>query len=115
MNARLERKLRLLAVIVFASVTGAIAYVLAQGYTSLTQIAVGISYGLILSLAIGGVTQFVLEGPMRMWLGGLSFTTNLVIRSSIYAAIIIPTQYFQLGAIIVGQPFIPSAKGSGAP
>jgi adenylate cyclase len=111
MNARLERKLRLLAVIVFASVTGAIAYVLAQGYTSLTQIAVGISYGLILSLAIGGVTQFVLEGPMRMWLGGLSFTTNLVIRSSIYAAIIIPTQYFQLGAIIVGQPFIPSAKG----
>jgi hypothetical protein len=38
MNARLERKLRLLAVIVFASVIGAIAYVLAQGYTSLTRL-----------------------------------------------------------------------------
>jgi len=111
MNARLERKLRLLAFIVVASIIGAIAYVLAQGYTSLAAIATGISYALILSLAIGGVTQFVLEGPMRVWLGGLSFTTNMAVRSAIYAAIIIPTQYFQLGAVIIGQPFIPSASG----
>jgi adenylate cyclase len=111
MNARLERKLRLLGVIVIASVIGAIGFVFAQGYTSLSSIAVGISYGLILSLAIGGISQFVLEGPMRMWLGGLSFTANLAVRSAIYAAIIIPTQFFQLGAVLIGQPFVPSAKG----
>src|SRR5450631_1021697 len=105
MNARLERKLRLLCVIVTASVIGAIAFVFAQGYTSLAAIAVGISYGLILSLAIGGMTLFVFEGPMRMWLGGLSFTGNLVVRSAIYAAIIIPTQYFELGSVLIGQPF----------
>jgi adenylate cyclase len=110
MNARLERKLRFLAVIVAASVIGAIIFVFAQGYTSLISIAVGISYGLILSLAIGGVSQFVLEGPMRMWLGGLSFTANLAVRSAIYAAIIIPTQYFQLGSVIIGQPFVASMK-----
>jgi len=110
-NARLERKLRLLAVIVAASVMVSIAYVFAQGYTSPTAIAVGITYGLILSLSIGGISQFVLEGPMRMWLGGLSFTTNLAIRSAIYAAIILPTQYFELGAILIGQPFVPSATG----
>jgi adenylate cyclase len=110
MNARLERKLRLLAVIVTASVVGAIAFVFAQGYRSLAAIEVGIAYGLILSLAIGGVSQFVLEGPMRMWLGGLSFPASLAVRSAIYAAIIIPTQYFQLGSLLVGQPFIPSMR-----
>jgi adenylate cyclase len=110
MNARLERKLRLLAVTVAASVIVAIVFVFAQGYTSLISIAVGISYGLILSLAIGGVSLFVLEGSMRMWLGGLSFTANLAVRSAIYAAIIIPTQYFELGSVIIGQPFVASMK-----
>jgi adenylate cyclase len=109
-NARLERKLRLLAVIVAASVVVSIAYVFAQGYTSLTSIEVGISYGLILSLSIGGISQFVLEGPMRMWLGGLSFTANLAVRSAIYAAILIPTQYYQLGSVLIGQPVIISMK-----
>jgi adenylate cyclase len=111
MNARLERKLRLLGVIVAASVIGAIPYVFAQGFTSLPSIAIGISYGLILGLALGVATVFVLDGPMRMWLGGLSFTANLAVRSAVYAAIIIPTQYFQLGAVLVGQPVVPSAKG----
>jgi adenylate cyclase len=110
MNARLERKLRLLCIIVTASVIGSIAFVFAQGYTSLAAIAVGISYGLILSLAIGGMTLFVFEGPMRMWLGGLSFTGNLVVRSAIYAAIIIPTQYFELGSVLIGQPFVASVR-----
>jgi len=109
-NARLERKLRLLAVIVAASVMVSIAYVFAQGYTSPTAIAVGITYGLILSLSIGGISQFVLEGPMRMWLGGLSFTANMVVRSAIYAAILIPTQYYQLGSVLLGQPTVPSMR-----
>ncbi|THD65623.1 MAG: adenylate/guanylate cyclase domain-containing protein [Bradyrhizobium sp.] len=111
MNARLERKLRVLGVTVAASAIGGIVFVLAQGYTSPISIAEGISYGLILSLAIGGVSLFVLEGPMRMWLGGLSFPANLAVRTAIYAAIIIPTQYFQLGAVIIGQPFVASMKG----
>jgi adenylate cyclase len=110
-NARLERKLRFLTVMVAASVIGAIVFVLAQGYTTWISIAVGISYALILSLAIGGVSLFVLEGPMRMWLGGLSFTANLAVRSAIYAAIIIPTQYFELGSVIIGRPFVASMKG----
>jgi adenylate cyclase len=110
MNARLERKLRVLGVIVTASVIGAIAFVFAQGLTSPAAIAVGISYGLILSLAIGGTSLFVLDGPMRMWLGGLSFPANLAVRSAIYAAIIIPTQYFELGSVIIGRPFVASMR-----
>jgi adenylate cyclase len=110
MDAQLERKLRLLGVIVAASVIGAIGFVLAQGYTSPAEIAVGISYGLLFSVALGGISLFVLQGPMRMWLGGLSFTANLAVRSTIYAAIIIPTLFFQLGGVIAGVPFEPSHK-----
>ncbi len=41
---------------------------------------------------------------MRAWLGSLSFTANLVVRSAIYAAILVPILYFQLGEVIVGLP-----------
>jgi hypothetical protein len=42
MNARLERKLRLLAVIAVASAVGGIAFVSAKGLTSPSAIATGI-------------------------------------------------------------------------
>ena len=110
MNARLERKLRLLAAIVVGSVIPAAGFSLARGYASADGIAVGIVYGFILSFTIGGISLFVLQGPMRMWLGGLSFAANLAVRSAIYAAIIVPTLYFQLGELIVGVPHAPSAN-----
>jgi adenylate cyclase len=104
MNAQFERKLRVLGVIVTASVIGAIGFVLARGYTSASAITVGISYGLLLSVALGGISLFVLQGPMRIWLGGLSFSANLAVRSAIYAAIILPVLFFQLGYVIAGVP-----------
>jgi len=79
MNAQLERKLRVLGVIVTASVIGATGFVLARGYTSASAITVGISYGLLLGVALGGISLFVLQGPMRIWLGGLSFSANLAV------------------------------------
>jgi adenylate cyclase len=110
MNARLEKKLRLLAVIVIASMIGAAVYSLAQGYSSAREITIGISYGLLISGAITGISLFVMEGPMRLWLGGLSFTANLIVRSAIYAAIIVPILYFQIGSIIAGVARDPSHK-----
>jgi adenylate cyclase len=41
---------------------------------------------------------------MRGWLGGLSFTRSLIVRSAIYAAIIMLIQIFELGELIVGVP-----------
>jgi adenylate cyclase len=111
MNARLERKLRLLAAIVIGSVIGAIGFVLARGFTSPTGIEIGILYGLILSVAIGGISQFVLEGPMRGWLGSLSFTASLMVRSAVYAAIIVPVLFFQLGDVVAGNPRDPLHSG----
>jgi adenylate cyclase len=110
MNARLERKLRLLGVTVAGSVVGAAIFVRAQGLTSLAAMEVGVAYALLISGAIAGITLFVLEGPMRMWLGGLSFAANLIIRSAIYAAIIVPVLHFKLGFVLVGQQTLDTSR-----
>jgi adenylate cyclase len=71
MNARLERKLRLLAVIIVVGTIAGLTVNFAQGRTSPSSMIVGTVYGLLLCVAIGGVELFVLDGPMRDWLGGL--------------------------------------------
>jgi adenylate cyclase len=75
MNARLERKLRVLAIVAVASAIGGIAFVLAQGFTAPSAIAAGIAYGLLLGTALGGISLFVLEGPMRAMSNAPSFST----------------------------------------
>jgi adenylate cyclase len=102
MNARLERKLRLLAVIVVVGTIAGLVVNFAQGRTSSSSMIVGIAFGFITSVVIGGVELFVLDGPMRDWLGGLSFTANLMVRSAIYAALILVIQFSQSDEIIAG-------------
>jgi len=108
MNARLQKKLQFLAVIVMVSMIGAACYSFAQGFTSARGIAMGAAYGLVISGVIASISIFVLEGPMRLWLGGLSFTANLMVRSASYAGIIVPILFFQLGSLIAGIPLDPS-------
>jgi adenylate cyclase len=114
MDARFERKLRLLAVIIaagtIAGLAAGLAINVAQGRTSLSSMVVGVSYGMLICIAIGCVELFVLDGPMRVWLGGLSFTANLIVRSAIYAAIIIVIQLSQAGEVIAGLPLDRSSQ-----
>jgi adenylate cyclase len=104
MNARLERKLRVLAWICVAGVVAGIVFNVAQGHTAPARMVVGISYGLSLSGLLGGIELFVLEGPLGAWFSGLSFTANLMVRSAIYAAITVAIQLSQLGERIAGVP-----------
>src|SRR5580692_1610940 len=106
MSARLERKLRLLSGIVAAGIIAGIAFSAAMDRSFI----VGIAYGLLTSLMLGSIELFVMEGPMLVWLGGLSFTTNLIIRSAIYAAIIMTLQWFQVGEAVAGLPRAMSSK-----
>ena len=106
MNARLERKLRLLSGVVAAGIIAGIAFSAAMDHS----LTVGITYGLLMSLMLGVIELFVLEGPMLVWLSGLSFTTNLIIRSAIYAAIIVILQWLQVGEAIAGLPRTMSGK-----
>jgi adenylate cyclase len=100
MDARLERKLRLLAGVVAAGTILGVAFSIAQG----RSLVVGSAYGLLISLVLGSIESFVLEGPMRAWLGGLSFVVSLAARSVIYSAIIVVIQWFRLGEAIAGLP-----------
>jgi adenylate cyclase len=104
MNARLERKLRLFAGIIVVGAIAGLSVNFVQGRTSPASMVVGITYGLSMSAAIGGVELFVLDGPIRNWLNNLSFTANLLVRSAIYAAIIMLIQLVQLGELIAGVP-----------
>ncbi len=63
-----------------------------------------------MSVVLGGIELFVLDGPMRVWLGGLSFTVNLMVRSAIYAAVIVVIQWFELGERIAGLPLEVSSQ-----
>jgi len=110
MNARLERKLRLIAIVAVASAMGGVAFVVARGLTSPSAMATGVAYGLLLGVTLAGISLFVLQGPMRPWLGSLSFTVDLMVRTAIYAAVIVPIQFFQLGDIIARAPPDPSHK-----
>jgi adenylate cyclase len=112
MNARLERNLRILAVVAIVSAAGGVIYVFARGFASPAGIAAGIVYGLILGLPLASISLFLLQGPMRGWLGSLSFTADLVVRSAIYAAIIVPIEFFELGNRIAGTPLDPSQKNA---
>ena len=109
MDARLERKLRRLAgVIAFGAVAG-IVFSVAQGHGTAASVVAGISYGVLISASVGGVELFVLEGPMRAWLGGLSFAASLTVRSAIYAAVIVIIQVLEPGERIAGLPLeVPS-------
>jgi adenylate cyclase len=102
MDAKLERKLRVLAPIVAAGFVAGIAFNVAQGQTSPISLAVGAAYGSVISAVLGGIELFVLDGWLRIWLGGLSFLARLMVRSSIYVAIIALIQLLHLGEHIVG-------------
>jgi len=65
---------------------------------------VGVVYGLLTTLSIGGVELFILDGPMRFWLSKLPFTSNLAVRSAIYSAIIMAIQLSRAGEVIAGVP-----------
>ena len=60
---------------------------------------------LLLVGLIGGAELFVLGDPMRAWLSGLPFTANLIVRSAIYAAIILIVEGLHLGEVIAGVSY----------
>jgi adenylate cyclase len=88
----------LLAAIIVVGTIAGVAVNLGQGH----PLVVGAAFGFITSVVLGGVELFVPGGPMRDWLGGLSFTASLMIRSAIYAAFILVIQLFPPDGIIAG-------------
>lgn len=102
MDARSQRKLRFLAAILGTGVFGGIIFVAIHVGFSPPQLLIGITYGVLISGAIGTFELLASSGPLRDWLGSLPFSASLAVRSAFYAAVIIPVQYFDLGVLIAG-------------
>src|ERR1700761_529878 len=100
MDARLERNLRTLVTVAACGAVAGLAFTFQQGRSAI----VGIGYGITISVALGAIELFVLNGPMRDWLGRFPFTAALAIRSSIYAVVIAVLQWLQPGEVIAGVP-----------
>ena len=111
MNARLARKLRYFTAIIVAGTISGIVFSISQGRTSPLSMIEGAAYGVQICAAIGGLELFVLNGGLRTRLANLSFTANLIVRSAIYAAIIMLVQAVQIGDIIFGRPPGTSLQG----
>jgi adenylate cyclase len=104
-NAGLERRLRTFAVVVAGGAIAGLAFNLSQGRLAV----VGVTYGILMSGTLAGIELFVLDGSMRPWLNGFSFTVSLVIRSAIYVTIIAILQWLQVGEVVAGLPRIMSS------
>ena len=105
MHARTERRLRLMAGMMTGGVIGGLLFVISRGHTTPTDLGVAALYGLMISFAIVAIELFLATGPVQHWFARLSFSATLLLRSTLYAAIIIPIQYFELGSVLMGLPF----------
>ena len=110
MHARFERRLRLMAGMMSGGVIGGLLFVISRGQTAPIDLVTGTVYGLLISFALVGIELFIATGPIQDWFAGLSFSATLLLRSVLYAAIIIPIQYFELGSVLTGQPLDPSRR-----
>lgn len=90
MNARLERKLRVLIAIVAAGAMAGAAFSAAHDLPLLP----GIVTGLLISSLVGCFEVLIADGPVRVWLNDRSFTASLLIKSSFYATVILAVEWF---------------------
>ena len=101
MDARSERKLRMFATIVLAGMAGGVVFIFLNVGFSLSHLVIGMVYGMLISGTIGAF-EFAAAGPLRDWLGAMSFAASLAVRSIFYAIVIVAIQYFEVGVRIVG-------------
>jgi len=102
MDERSARKLRMFVMVVLSGMAGGIVFIFVNVGFSPSHLLVGMTYGVLISAAIGAFEIFSASGPMRDWLGALPFTASLAVRSVFYAAVIVLVQYFELGVRILG-------------
>jgi adenylate cyclase len=99
MNARLERKLRVLAIIVAAGCAAGALFAVAHDL----PLVPGVVTGLLISTILGSFEVLIADGAIRGWLSAKSFTANLLIKSTFYAVVILAVQWFPVVDVILGR------------
>ena len=99
MNARLERKLQVLALIMASGCAAGAAFAAAHDLPLMP----GVVTGLLISSILGSFELLIADGAVRGWLSGRSFTVNLLIKSAFYAVVILAVQWFPVVDAILGR------------
>ncbi|QUS39829.1 adenylate/guanylate cyclase domain-containing protein [Tardiphaga alba] len=99
MNARLERKLRVIVIIAAAGSFAGAVFAATHGLPLLP----GVVTGLLISSILGGFEILIFDGPVRAWLNDRSFTASLLIKSTFYATVILTVQWFPIVEWILGR------------
>ncbi|MBN8961462.1 MAG: adenylate/guanylate cyclase domain-containing protein [Rhizobiales bacterium] len=90
MNPRQERHIHLMAMVVVASAAAGLIYSVIQGNLTPVGIASAMAHGVAISLILSIFEMVSAEtGIVRDWIGGLPFTSSLLLRSAVYAAVIL--------------------------
>ena len=92
MNPRTERHIRLVAYVVVASAAAGLVYTIAQGHTTPKDLLVAALHGVAISSILSVFEIYLVISAVRGRIQGLPFTASLLLRSSIYAAVILSVE-----------------------
>lgn len=98
------RPFRIFGLILIFGASAGLLYSFSTESPTLLDLAVSVTYGVLIAAPLGLFQLAANLSDMRIWLRGLPFLTMLVIRSAWLAAVILPIQYFAVGHWIWGVP-----------
>jgi adenylate cyclase len=110
MTGRQKRYSQILAAFLLGGCLAGICYNLARGHLTPVHLATGATFGLMIASGIGAFEALVSQGAARLWLRSLPFGAAVAVRSLVYAAVIFPIQYYDLGVKVFGLKSIDTPK-----
>jgi adenylate cyclase len=110
MTGRQKRYWQVLATFLLGGAVAGVAYNVVRGHLAPINFATGAVFGLMIASGIGAFEALVSQGPARLWLRSLPLAGAVVVRSLVYAAVIFPIQYYDLGVKVMGLQSIPTPK-----
>jgi hypothetical protein len=102
MTGRQKRYWQILATFLLGGAVAGVCYNVVRGHLAPINFATGAIFGLMIASGIGAFEALVAQGPARLWLRSLPLAGAAVVRSLVYAAVIFPIQYYDLGVKVIG-------------
>ena len=89
MNPRTERHVRIIAAVVGTSAGASFGYALVYGDHTPRFFIISMLHGVIISFVLSSLEIFLGTGPAGRWIGDQPFALSLLVRSAVYAAVIL--------------------------
>jgi adenylate cyclase len=110
MTGRQKRYWQILATFILGGCVAGVSYNIVRGHFAPINLATGAIFGLMIASGIGAFEALVSQGRARSWLRSLPLGAAVAVRSLVYAAVIFPIQYYDLGVKALGLQSIDTPK-----